>query len=49
MKIRLSDIDEEYIIETFDISDYDLDNENDVEILKQTIIDTIENYIEENM
>jgi hypothetical protein len=49
MKIRISDIDEEYIIETFDISNYDLDNENDVEILKQTIFDTIESYIEENM
>ena len=49
MKLQLVDIDADYIIETFNISDYDLDNENDVEILKGTILDIVENYIEENL
>jgi len=49
MKLQLVDIDDNYIIETFNMSDYDLENENDVEILKRTILDTVESYIEENM
>ena len=49
MKLQLVDIGEDYIIETFNILDYDLDNENDVEILKRTILDTVESYIEENL
>jgi hypothetical protein len=50
MKLQLIDPDENYTVETFNISDdYDLSNENDIEILKKNILDTIENYIEENM
>ena len=49
MKLQIVDIDDNYIIETFNVADYDLDNENDIEILKRTILDTIESYIEENM
>ena len=49
MKLQLVDVSEEYVVETFNISDYDLDNENDIEVLKKIILDTIEDYIEENM
>ena len=49
MRIQLIDIDEEYEIETIDISDYDLENENDLLLLKNTIVEIINDYIEDNM
>ena len=49
MKLQLVDVSEEYVVETFNISDYDLDNDQDIEVLKKIILDTIEDYIEENM
>ena len=49
MKIQFVDIDEEYVIDTIDISNYDTEDENDLELLKKTIIEIINDYIEDNM
>ena len=47
MKIQIVDPGEEYVIETIDLSGYDLVDESDVELLKNDLFETIIGYIED--
>jgi len=47
MKINLVDAEEKYVIDTIDMSAYDIEDNNDIEVLKDTLFTIIEEYITE--
>jgi len=50
MKIKIVDgDDDDYLIEAIDTSMYDLQDENDVNILKGLVLEAIQNYIEDSL
>jgi hypothetical protein len=49
MKIQLTDMIEEYVIETIDLSAYDIEDDEDIELLKNDFAEVIINYVEENI
>lgn len=49
MKINILDTEEGYVIETIDMSSYDLDDDNDIEVLKEELFRIIETYISETL
>lgn len=49
MKINILDAEEDYVIETIDMSSYDLDDDNDVEVLKEELLRIIETYVTDNL
>jgi hypothetical protein len=49
MKIKFIDVTSEYEIDIIDVSEYNIDEENDMEILKKDILNCVIEYIEENI
>jgi hypothetical protein len=49
MKIKFLDVTSEYEIDIIDVSEYNIEEENDMEILKKAILDCVIEYIEDNI
>jgi|SaaInlStandDraft_2_1057019.scaffolds.fasta_scaffold205818_2 hypothetical protein len=47
MKINLVDAEEKYIIDTIDMSAYDIEDDNDIEVLKDVLFTILEEYVTE--
>ena len=47
MKINLVDAEEKYVIDTIDMSAYDIENDNDIEVLKDVLFTILEEYVTE--
>ena len=47
MKINLVDADENYTIDTIDMSAYDIEDDNDIEVLKDILFTILEEYVTE--
>ena len=49
MKIQITDLLEQYNIETIDLAAYDLESEEDIELMKNDLANIILSYVEENI
>jgi hypothetical protein len=49
MKIQITDLLEEYNIETIDLASYDLESDEDIELMKNDLANIILSYVEENI
>jgi hypothetical protein len=49
MKIQITDLLEQYNIETIDLTAYDLESEEDIELMKNDLANIILSYVEENI
>jgi|TARA_S200002703_G_C3590478_1_gene181358 hypothetical protein len=45
MKLQLVDADEEYIIDTINMEDYDLSDEDDIQTLSDLLIGILDGYL----